>query len=88
MSFAFIPQGKPAVNEIEKGQLYQKMIDLLEGGEKPRSRVMCLSLFDKKLRPKTNNIVIKFGMQKKNTKQSLTNQFHISNLALLCDEDR
>ena len=34
---------------------------------------MCLSLFDKKLSPKTNNIVIKFGMQKKNTqKQSLT----------------
>lgn len=28
---------------------------------------MCLSLFDKKLSPKTNNIVIKFGMQKKNT---------------------
>ena len=35
---------------------------------------MCLSLFDKKLSPKTNNIVIKFGMQKKKTtqKQSLT----------------
>lgn len=34
---------------------------------------MCLSLFDKKLSPKTNNIVIKFGMQKKHTqKQSLT----------------
>ena len=29
MSFAFILQGKPAVNEIEKGQLYQQMIDLL-----------------------------------------------------------
>ena len=27
MSFAFILQGKPAVNEIEKGQLYQQMID-------------------------------------------------------------
>ena len=30
---------------------------------------MCLSLFDKKLSPKTNNIVIKFGMQKKNTQE-------------------
>ena len=29
MSFAFILQGKPAVNEIEKGQLYQQMTDLL-----------------------------------------------------------
>lgn len=47
---------------------------------------MCLSLFDKKLNPKTNNIVIKFGMQKRKKKKSLTNQFHISNLALLCDE--
>ena len=47
---------------------------------------MCLSLFDKKLSPKTNNIVIKFGMQKRKKKQSLTNQFHISKLALLCDE--
>ena len=46
---------------------------------------MFLSLFDKKLSPKTNNIVIKFGMQKRK-KKSLTNQFHISNLALLCDE--
>ena len=27
MSFAFILQGKPAVNEIEKVQLYQQMID-------------------------------------------------------------
>ena len=27
MTFAFILQGKPAVNEIEKGQLYQQMID-------------------------------------------------------------
>ena len=71
MSFAFILQGKPAVNEIEKGQLYQQMIDSeqLEGGVKPRSRVMCLSLFDKKLSPKTNNIVIKFGMQKKHTQE-------------------
>lgn len=71
MSFAFILQGKPAVNEIEKGQLYQKMIDFseqLEGGVKPRQRVMFLSLFDKKLSPKTNNIVIKFGMQKRKKK--------------------
>ena len=29
MSFAFILQGKPVVKEIEKGQLYLQMIDLL-----------------------------------------------------------
>ena len=71
MSFAFILQGKPVANEIEKGQLYQQMIDSeqLESGVKPRSRVMCLSLFDKKLSPNTNNIVIKFGMQKKHTQE-------------------
>lgn len=61
MSFAFtlkLKRDNVPTNERPRSNT------LLEGGVKPRSRVMCLSLFDKKLSPKTN-VVIKFRMQKK-----------------------